>query len=504
MTSVRRGAPPTLLVDETPLNGPRIDVARRIGWLLRMARTDPRRADRPNMQDMADKLGTSLTQIHRIETGHVRMGEVANGYERVLGLLEGSLRAPVDVVCRAFPHSPPDRRVGPQVETVDEMSALTEAVAADATGGTWLRWARALAQPGAIGLPRDLATTLVDRLAGEVGRAVGTAYASRLEALSLVRCSGYGDVVLEVAQARASDPHIQVMLTLMGAVGERVSDETVAWCLDLLGDPRPMVVVGASLGLERMAKVSGDPGFWEPYVDALIDRLDSTDDDPMAWEWVSHVLRLVPAAIVTGTGRRPARALAPTARIHDWSRSDDNEHWQEAGRRSAAVARAGGIGEQPMLTRLLFELMCSPFETRALASGQLLGALPHLGGPAAEQLLEVAADHPDPVVRERAGRRVLGLVRAGGHPGTLEAWLLRGRPLRCSFDLRVAGLTGLPVSDQLLDEVIVTDPGAATYLAGLIQHPRLQRWAADPGLSSDVRGAAQWWRTEGGRIVDLE
>ncbi|WP_344342216.1 helix-turn-helix domain-containing protein, partial [Streptomyces rhizosphaericus] len=124
------GRPQTVLDDETDLNGPRVDVDRRVGWVLRMARmTTPGPAGGPlRLEAMAEAVGVSTTRLHRVETGATRSGQVTDAYERVLAMPEGSLRAPVDVACRTFPYAQPDRDPGQPVTSTQEMSALTEAL----------------------------------------------------------------------------------------------------------------------------------------------------------------------------------------------------------------------------------------------------------------------------------------------------------------------------------------------------------------------------------------
>ncbi len=100
--------------------------------------------------------GVSTTRLHRVETGATRSGRVAEAYERVLGMPDGSLRAPVDVACRTFTYALSDRDPGQPVTSTRDMSELTEVLqGAVVTSGQWLRWARALVQPGAIGLPEE-------------------------------------------------------------------------------------------------------------------------------------------------------------------------------------------------------------------------------------------------------------------------------------------------------------------------------------------------------------
>ena len=265
LTTVRHGAPPLVLEDETLPNGQRIDVGRRVGWLLRTARFLSPSA--PRLQDIADRLGSSVALVHRAEMGTVRSGRICGAYEEVLGLAPGAIRGPVGALARTFPYGPADRDPGPPVTSVIEMSALTDRVGQAAPhAGDWLAWAQALSQSGAIGLPVAVAAQLISKLVGEMDRAVGSGYPTRYEALALMRCGPYGEVMLDVARARVEDPHVQVVADLMSAVGELATPGAIEWCLELLHDPRDRVVTAAAFALENMAEISLDPDFWVPLI----------------------------------------------------------------------------------------------------------------------------------------------------------------------------------------------------------------------------------------------
>ena len=483
--------------DPSPLSGATVDVGPRIGWVLRMARLSPSGEHAvwqggPSGRDERDPPPPGGGR-------HARSGYIVDGYERALGLPEGSLRAPVDVLCRTFPYAPADRDPGPPVTTVPEMSRLTERVSGhDVTGGQWLRWARALAQPGAIGMPEAMARDLVRRLAAELGRSTSHGYPTRYEALALIRCSGYGHVVLDVAREVVADPHVQVLYDLMSAVGEAPSQEAIAWCLDLLDSDRPRLVTGAALGLEAMGEVAGGGStFWGQLVDPLLERFERSHDGSAAHTWLSHLLRLVPRTVLATTGRRPGQPLAPAADIPDWSRSRLNQHWVECQDRSLAITRGLGLPEQPLLSRLLFEVAIGPHESRAVTSYMLLGAIPGMPSAVGKHVAEIADAHPDPVVQDRAGRRLSGGLHGAHHP-IADRWLTHGTREQRDRALLLAGAAGR----LLPEEVLLADPNEpALYAAGMTGHPVLPKLAADVSQPESVRGAARWWLDCGTRVV---
>lgn len=511
------GAPPTVISDRTPLQGPVVDVAARIGWVLRTARLTAAGGP-PSLHAMAARLGTSVARLHRLETGQVRNGSLVDGYERVLGRPEGSLRAPIDVLCRTFPQqSPGDQDPGGVVSTVRELSDLTARVAptvrrpgdaaeapydAAVPGGHWLAWARALSHPGAIGMPEWTAHELVTRLLGELNRSVGIAYPMRYEALALLRNGPYGEVVLDVAREALLDPHVQVLNDMMSAVGERVTPDAVAWCLGLLTDDRDRVVVGAVLALENMGTIGGTDDFWAGIVGEVVDRFDETEPGTERWRWLSHLVRLVPPTVATSRVRRLGQRLAPPARVETWSQTRRNQHWTDCEARARAVTDTLGLPEQPMLARLVFDIVVSPYESHAVTSYMLLSGLPLLADPVSEQLVAVAETHPDAVIRERAGRRLAGMLHHA-MPRAAHSWLGGSDPDLRDRALLMAGCAGAAVPDEVLRRAVEDGPRsqrAALYAAGMTRHPLLDELRSH--ADEDVAGAAAWWTRQGPRLVE--
>ena len=486
-------------MDETPLVGARIDVGRRVGWLLRTARQLGPRGIR--LSDIADHVGVSVALVHRVEMGLVRSGRVTTAYEQVLELAPGTLRAPIDITCRCFAYSLEDRDPGPTTATVAEMTRLLDRVSGTPTGGDWLEWARAYSQPVALGLPVGQAATLLMRLVDEMDRSVSGAYTTRYEALALMRCGPYGEVLLDVARARLAEPHVQMLADLMSAVGEAVTPDALAWCLDLLSDPRDRVVTAACLGLENMGEISGDPLFWAPLVPRLLEVYNATEPESEPWRWLSHVLRLVPPALLKPGPVRPVRVLAPGAQTLVGAASPPDAHWQESLVRAGEVTAALGLPDQPMLARLIHDLAFGPHETRAVTGYMLLTALPDLAAAVAEQVADIVQSHPDDVIRERAGRRLPGFTAQ--MPPSAARWLVGPDEHLRRVGLRVAGTSGVVVPDEVLEGAIgAGDAVAALSAAGLSGHPLIARLADNELVDDDLRGAARWWLRSGTRVDD--
>ena len=498
-----RGAPLTVLDDRTALNGARIDVLARTSWIVRVARLVPPTGTTLTLEALAKRIGTNPARLHRLETGVLRDGALVDGYEQVLEAPTGSLRAPIDVTCRTFSYAPADRNGGTRLTTVPEVSRATERVACgEAIGGDWLAWARALSAPAAVGMPESLAAELIGRLVSELGRSVGPAYPSRYEALSLLRCSGYGHLVLAVAQQVVADQDVQVLNDLMSAVGEAVTPDAIDWCLALLDDPRDRLVIGGALALENMGEICGDPAFWGPLTEPLVERFDGAVEGSVREEWLSHLLRLVPSSAWSGTRSRPSRDLTPAAAIEDWTRSRLNDHWSTCEARAGRVTSWLGLPDQPMLARLLFDIAISPHESRAVTSYMLLGSHPRLASALGAELAELAESHPDPVIRSRVGRRLPGMLH-DAFPHQAKRWL-RGadRELR-DRALLLAGNAGVPVEAEVLRTALGEEGAsarAALYAAGMAAHPLLAEIASD-GFGPCINGAAAWWLGQGSRVV---
>jgi hypothetical protein len=508
----RPGAPLAVLDDETPLDGPRIDVGVRVGWLLRTARLtggrghDGRRLDR--LSDMVACLAergvrTSAATLHRLETGTLRDSRLVEGYERVLGRPYGALRAPIDTLCRTFPYGPEDRATSDAqgaASSAAEMDGLHRAVCEESVGGSdWLRWARALSRPNALGLPFATAGPLVRRLAGEMGRAHGDGYLTRYEALSLVRRSGYGAVDLDVAREIVADPHVQVLFDLLSAVGESGAHGVDRWLLATLDDERDHVVAGAVIGLENLVATSGGAQVWRRTVAEVVAAYNRREPGSEAWAWLSHLVRLMPPVARTAAERRLTHPLAPGPDVSGWSRSRVNEHWSMCEALAHPVTERLGLPEQPLLARMVFEIALGEQETRAVTSAMLLGALPAMSGEVCAALAELAVEHPDPVVRSRTARRLAG-ARTGHVPASVRSWWQEPGE-RQGSGLTMAGVAGVPVDEQVLlaaaDRPETRQP--ALFAAGMTRHPVLQELAVSPTRGPEVRGAAAWWLAQGGR-----
>ncbi|HET9500767.1 MAG TPA: hypothetical protein VFO98_10945 [Marmoricola sp.] len=502
--SGRRGAPLKVLEDRTPLNGDRVDIATRVAWLLRTARLSAPATRGLPQYAMVERLretglAVSRNWVHRLEAGDLRSGLGAEGYEKVLGLAPGRLRATIDLVCRSGPVSPPDSDPGALLDDVVAISAATDAVLVDRpTGWQWFTWARQFSRPEVRGLRVQVARALIERLCSELCRSVDAAYDSRYEALAAIRSGPYGDLVVEAARAEIADPHVQSVIDLISAVAEVVDDAAREFCTELVGDARAHVALAGAHGVENLLAATGAGGpEWARLGAAVAAAFDRAEPDSDLAAGLAHALRLLAARRVPlPTVSRP---LPPTVEADVPARGATAEQWSRCQRLAADIGAGLGLGPDPMLARLLFDLLVGRSGNSAFASSRLLSALPFAPQVVAH-VLAFAEAETEPALRRRMVQRIASVAGAQAPEG-VGHWLE-------DADLRPAALVllahgGVQPDGALLRSLLAV-PDAwsrALYAAGMTGHPLLTE-AAATGQPAHVAGAARWWLRHGTRVVD--
>lgn len=491
------------LDDTSPLNGGDIDVAARIGWIIRMARTTTSGAGDTRLQAMAQRLGSSAAHLSRVETGQRRDSSLTHRYEQALGLPEGSIWSPIACLCRTFPRqSPRDSNPLTAEAEVHTFSELTDRLLdpnAPATGSDWGRWARSLSIEGNIGLPVSLFHQITMRLVSELARSVSHAYPARYEALALLRCSRYGSFVLDVARATFATDGSRGRTILASAVGEAVSPDAVKWAMGLLEDPS--TAFHGSLALESMGQTCLE-GFWDELTAPIMALFTSTVPGSEHEWWVTHVIRLMPRDVWRSSGLTPSRPLPATRGVTDWERSDDNELWAWCVRQADEIAASIGVAPQPMLARLLFEIAFGPWENRALTSYMLLSALPAIASSIPSRMAAFAEENPDNATRTQVVRRVAEILHGIPLDGAAR-WVAHE-----DIGLRHAGLTVAGAAGTILDTGLLlealrdpTTAHRARYAAGMASHPILRDAHALANLDEETQVELGWWRVHGGRVT---
>lgn len=518
--------PPLEIDDPTPLDGSRIDLAARIGWLLRTWRVEEGVGLRALAEALAHTdVATSSTALSRAEVAGLRSSRTIDGYERALGLPYGALRAPVDVLCRTYAYRPADLD---RMVPAGDLAAFTEACARveapRPTGADWLRFAEFHAE-GRYGLPAHLARPLIVRLARELGRSLGTGYQLRYEALARLRCSRYGAVVLDAVTTLLLEPGAQRLGDLMSAVCERPTPGLLAWCAELMDHPSDLVARAACLGVQNLRFVGGTgEDEWAAIVPSVVAAIEAATgprsaagagvgvgvgvggDDPARAILLASTIATSPPALRNELPPGLRDRLPPTPRPQHWTRNRLNVHYSAATELAARVSR-GRHGE-PMLGRLLFELLFDFRASHAVTSAFLLA-----GSAFARDVITavatLGATTADPLTRDGVAGAFTSLMVPTDHLDLPASWegpesgadVSAGRML---LDLRIAGFAGRCPHPAVLDRCL-GEPALRTavlFAAGMAGDPWLARVADDRDVAPHLRERAGWWSDAGGRLVD--
>lgn len=491
--------PPDEIDDRSALDGNRIDIAARIGWLLRTSRV----AAGLSLRDLAAAAGpgaTSPATLSRVETSGRRSGQVVAVYEEALGLPYGHLRAPIDVLCRTFSYAPPDAEPHVPPPTLAGFSAAVDAVRGAPDGHDWLRFAEYHAATP-FGLTAADARPLVARLASEVNRAAGSAYQLRYEALARLRCSGYDGLVDEVVRSAVSAPGMQRPADLLSAVTELPTPALVAWCGELLGHPSWHIARAGCLGLQNMRSVGGlGRADWLPLVAPLAAACRASVGDPLREPILSGTLASLPSSVRTAVHDLLDQPLAPPRRAIAWTRSRRNAHFGHAAAMAAELS--GDSGDEPMLARFLFEILYDFRATHVVTTSFVLAASPY--GRAARELLGRAVlDGPDETTRHGAAYAFANLMLPFEEVDP-SPWLAADDPVVRGAGLTIAGFAGAALPAGLLDRCLAQGGEAAhdaLFAAGMSGQPELATIAADPRQPPEIRDGAAWWLREGTRVL---
>lgn len=495
--------PADLIEDSTVLDGPRVDVQARVGWLLRVARLGRGVSLRRLSAAMSD-LGhpVSVPALSVAERTGVRDGGVIDRYEQVLGLPDGQLRAPLDVLCRTFDYAPQDReptsRVPVRLAAVD--AAFTPVLQGEPTGGQWLRWSR-LVRHGGAPVPSVVMAPVLQNLVEELVRSVGPAFTTRYEALAQLRCGPYADLVEDVARdlVLRNGPGPAVV-TVFSVLAEQPGPRLLSWCAPLLDHPAPWVVQGACAALEGMRSVGGlEDAEWDVVVAPLVRGQARAGDGPLAGR-LTGLVRVLPSGVRRDVLSRIDGPLVPADGPRSWDGGLANRQLNLCGRLGADACDRLEIEHQPLLTRLLFEVLYDFRTPRVATSAWMLMATPfvtHL----VPALLALVDDPPDDTTCRGALRAVRSLQVPETEEGVAQ-WLARAEPWDDPVALSIAGNAGVavPGGHRRVREAGEEAVSLVESL-GMAGHPDLHAVVADDDLPGEVRDAARWWLRVGPRVV---
>ena len=497
---------PVVLDDLTPLDGSRIDVAARIGWLLRCSRS----AAGLDLRTMAARLTdagvpVSAASLSRLETDGSRLGTVIDGYEQVLGIESGRLRGAVDAMCRTFDYAPADQSpIGAPLDLPAFDSLVARVSGATAAAGDWLRFAIEHEAPRGYGLTGPLLRPLVRKLASELSRSVGAAYVVRYEALARLRCSAYADVVEDVVRELVLAPDAQVVFDLFSAVSELPTPGLLTWAGELLSHDNLMLVRGGDILVQNMRSVGG----------GLTDEAWAALEEPFLAAWhraaadqprrvvLTTLFKNLPPTTRRSILEQLPGPLEPVSGPRNWTRTRRNVHFGLAGRVAAQACSAAGLPEEPLLARLLFEVLYDFRGPRSTCAAFLVLASP-FADAVHRQVCEVASTARDATTQEGA-RGAAAILQTRTARPVLDGWwsspdvgLVRSAHV-------LAGHSGQLLTDEQLEAGLTGDAltvNRVLYAAGMAGDPRLPAISVDRRRPAAVRAAAGFWVREGARVM---
>jgi len=486
--------------DRTPLNAARIDLAARVGWLLRTHRTVAGVSLREMSEALEERgLTISPATLSRVESEGHRSAVVIEGYTDVLGLPDGSLGATINGVCRGFPYAPPavaDHRPA----TLETFSRACDEVAVDRpTAGAWLTFASLHAKPAGFGLPLTVMEPLVQRLTDEVGRGVTASRLTRHEALGRLAESPYGPMTLAIIRETVEDVDNQTLYDLTSVLSDHPSPELTAWACRLLASPSLFHVRGASFALQGMLVHGGlSLASWQEVVPLIRVAQDTAHVHPDKLAAIGQVVTSLPPALRPALRSAGVRAPARASK-QPWGRTRGNPYYLTATTIARAACRDLHQPDEPLLERLLFEAC---FEVRGVRMSVATWTL--LTSPFASALARAILRHdpwPDEECRAAATRVASAINGTEPLPGV--AALLEDDAL-FGAAATILGRSGGRLPDDALarglagDETMVRQ---TLYALGMAGDPRLTALVEEGAQPPAITRAARWWLTRGGRVL---
>ena len=424
-------------------------------------------------------------------------------YERLTGSDAGLLRTVIDLTRRIGRHRVSARAAVTPRGSLDETSArVWPAMHGEPRNADWLGFADALCAEGPLVLPTFTAAPVIDRLAGELARATGTAYLARYEALARLRNGPYAEVTLHSLLSVALADDSQVGLDLLDVAAEKPTGQLFTDMCRLLVDPRRLVFEGACRALERMLAsgdldaddlrealprlaVAHEVGSTDPRRSMLVSRLVRGLPDPVRAPFVASLTRPVV------TASRPRR-------------TPDRRSPQHAAAEAAASAIKRDLvsKEDEILVRVIFEALFDGVRSKRRIAINFLAAVPYRELVARE--LGAMTRHEVPEVRD-AAIDVASWIGVPEGVAIAEGWAVGGDPAQCAAGLATLGLWAERIDETVLRKAI-DDPSwdvaqRALFAAGMSRSPLLREWADDPGKPEHVQNAARWWLRTGGRVT---
>lgn len=524
-SSRRRGRPYRFPEDSSPLSRVHGGVDQRVAWLLSASRIhahDPGMAHRDQFVEQLKARGVAADQarVSRWESGAQRVPDrIVTAYEQVLGLAEHHLSAPIHGVRRSLdPDHEHIEPVSADALTIHEdLDRLFEAVEpeeerAESHGSDWLALTSYLATHPQIYLRDKSWTQLAESLISQMGRAVGTAYIRRFEALrTLVRHPGAQRHVVKTIGAFVTDPAAQVVMHPLTLLQEVEHPRAGELAIRMLATGSGMLQQGAAWTTAAKAARGHFDAEALTQLEGLVLMLLATHSRSLPEVDLLDVVARLPEPatrrVLTALKDSPAGPrLELLLRTGEVLPPDVTRHVARQVADQAQTATPAPYHVEPdlMLERLLREALFHGHQERRHQAAVLLSVSPYR--PGLSKALARVVEHSDRAVAKRAAMLMRHLCTESERDHLLTWARDHHQP-----EVRGAAILSLGRLEEGLDheeeQVVLASLDGATpplrraciYALGMTASPALSR-LADAEDDDLARRAAAWWRRTGPAI----
>jgi len=460
---------------------------------------------------------------------------VLRRYEQLLGVAPSHLIAVADWAYRKASHlaGPPvlDRGLDPANPQVNDRTGqlLDQALSADLmTGPDWAELTSHLAiLPAAFLYPRASWADLAERLLAELLIADGTAWLSRTEGLARLIAHPRGrPPIIAACAALVADPASQLViepLAIFDLTAKRdINQHMLAQLVHLASRRAP----GRALAVgEKDPRWRLRPAQSRGLADTATDLITMTDPHNEARHLAAELLRRAATGQLGPACDRLRRAIGPTTQslLIRAQPSIPATATQVIARVLAAtiarMPRQPPAHTDPMLSRLLGDLLFSPNQNQRLIAGQFIAATPYrepVGAALAAELATAPAAHTValttallaaiPFVGHPADRPIVErFVTAAGLAAPITdtaAWTIGHIPGHSDEQF---WLTAIEIHVRAWQHT--RNPTSISALRGLTHalgigchHDLLRTFCADTRLPAPARVAVDWWLNMPARI----